>query len=171
MPHLRPSNLPWRWLTTPADRRRPLLAGIVLALIGVVSPGAAQVQGTLFQGTVRPKLAQAVGAWCATEVGPTSFRRINTQRALMSFPALHYTLPTAWGATYYTLSGEARLIFSSPTAGTLRFDEPKAYPNDVLRPTFSNYSETYKAGSGMLVVKFNINFANCSVAFFSTQWS
>jgi hypothetical protein len=89
----------------------------------------------------------------------------------MSVPGLHYTLPTAAGATYYTLSGEARLTFSSATAGTIRFVEPKSYPNAVRLPTFSHYSETYTAGNGLLVVRFRINFPNCSLIFVSTHWS
>jgi hypothetical protein len=144
---------------------------VALAGFGAIPPGQAQAPGTLFQGTVRPVVAHAAGGWCATEQGPTTFRRIDTGSALMSFPAIHYTLPTASGATYYTLSGEARLTFTSSTAGRLRFDEPKTYPNDVLLPTFSNYSETYNAANGLLIVKFRINFANCSVIFFSTHWS
>ena len=173
MPHVHRSNPSRRGLFVSPDRRKSLLAGIVVALTGfsAVAPGLAQVQGTLFQGTVRPVLAHAAGGWCAAELGPTSFRRISNGVALISFPALHYTLPTAAGATYYTLSGEARLIFSSATAGTLRFNEPKSYPNDVLRPMFSSYSETYTAANGLLVVKFRINFANCNMVVVSTHWS
>jgi len=170
MLHSCPSRSIRLWLCVLAGRRKPLLFGITLALAGFSAASArAQVQGILFQGTARPVVAHGTGSWCAAELGPTSFERVRAGLALMSFPALHYTLSTSSGATYYTLSGQARLVFSNATAGTLRFTEPKAYPPDVLSPTFTAYSESYDAGR--LIVRFRIRFANCNFLFVGTHRS
>jgi hypothetical protein len=73
-----PSNSIRLCVSTLAGWRKVLPVGIAVAaaVFGPAPPGLAQVQGTLFQGTARPVLAHAAGAWCATELGPTSFRRV-----------------------------------------------------------------------------------------------
>ena len=149
-----------------------LFAGLVVTLAGLsmVPPAAAQVPDVLFKGTVRPILSHGSGAWCAAELGPTLFQRGGAQRALISFPALHYALTGGSAPTYFTLSGQARMNFTTATNGTLKFDEPKVYPDGVLQPEFSQYLETYNAARGSLVVKFRVKFANCNLIVSNTYW-
>jgi hypothetical protein len=148
-----------------------LFRGLIAAFVGlnVAVPAAAQVPDVLFRGTTRPILEHGTGAWCAVELGPTSFQRGTPQRVLISFPAVHYTL-TGAPATYYTLSGNARMIFATSTTGALKFDQPKNYPVDILEPDFSQYNETYNATKGSLQVRFRLRFANCHLVVNNTYW-
>jgi hypothetical protein len=148
-----------------------LLGWLMAAAVGwAASPAWAQAPDVLFRGTARAALAHGTGGWCAVELGPSLFQRNSAKKALISFPALHYTLTTLTGGTYYTLSGQARMSFTTPTRGTLQFDEPTSYPSDVRVPDFTEYSETYNPTKGSLIVRFRVKFTGCEVVVRNTYW-
>ena len=150
-----------------------LISLIVIFLFGSSLAAAfAAVPDVLFRGTVTPLLTRNAAAYCSADVGPTSFQRSSTDQALISFPNIYYALFNGADApTYFTLSGTARLSFANAHHGKIKFDQPDTYPADVRQPVFSQYSETYNATLGRLIVKFQIVFASCTLDVSNIYWN
>jgi len=71
-------------------------------------------------------------------------------------------VPSASGATYYTLAGRIQLIFSNSTSGKAHFDYVATYPTTISQPAFSGYQQTFYS-NGVLQVSFQLSFPDCSV--------
>jgi hypothetical protein len=83
---------------------------------------------------------------------------------VISFPELGY-----WDGSFHDLSGQARLVFTSGTAGTIRF---KLWPKTAYSaPPFSGFVSTAYTG-GQYVVTFNILFPNnCTLSIYGNYES
>jgi len=144
--------------------RRFAVLALAAAAIALLTPTNAQsfTYGRLVGGQVRTALAYGSGSsWCLVDNGNTEFQinQSNT-KAVISFAEIIYFD----GSTYYALDGQARLMFSSATGGTIRFKQPPAsYPNLVTFPAFMNFTQTYNADSDQIIVTFNIVFPNCTL--------
>jgi hypothetical protein len=137
-----------------------IFAAIAGAML--LSQAAAQTPSTLLPGTTGGTLMREASAWCAVERGPSTFKRINTNPADMSFAKIFYTPITQNVATYYALSGSARLTFAGATQGTITF-QPLGigYPGNVVHPQFTQYSQNFDVNTGVLNVAFMIKFPQC----------
>ena len=136
-----------------------LLLAIILIVAGLASPSPGQAQSppdASIGGQVQ--FAQAYGnnrsSWCYVRRGSSQFQRnSNNPTAVISFPEVIYFD----GTTYYPLDGQARLTFSSASAGNIKF---KFWGTNsaINNPNFTDYSETFN-GQQYIVV-FNIIFPN-----------
>lgn len=120
----------------------------------------------LMAGTSVSDNAQGMGGWCYVAAGPSTFLRNGALPARISFADVIFTVPNGFGLpTYYRLSGLARVRPLSGDSGTLLFDSSPDYPEDVQRPPFSNYVQTYNVEARSVSVSFDIDFDGCSVPF------
>ena len=139
-------------------RRAAFALGI---LVAGLAPALAAPPAVLIAGTMQAAATRAgTTAWCTLALGPSSFLRNPTPAtapAHVSFPDVVYTVATSSGSTYYAMSGQAELTFTSATAGKVSFPYVSTYPLNVRSPTFSGYSQVYTAAH-VLLVKLVIQF-------------
>lgn len=155
--------------------RRFAVAALLLFGTSFTAAFSAGAPDALFRGTSGQAWTRNNASYCSTDIGPTLFQRSGTDQALISFPTIQYavfdgTTPTN-APTYYTLSGTARLFFSTAHGGRIKFDQPTGYPTEILQPRFSRYAEHYNAALGRLVVTFQILFDGCTVNVDNTYWN
>lgn len=100
-----------------------------------------------------------VPGWCKVMAGPATFRRDGAAAALITLGDIYYA-PGGY-PNYFKLSGLARMEFDNAQAGRIRFSYANAYPIAVRSPRFANFSQTYDAAQGGLVVSFNVKFDQC----------
>lgn len=150
-----------------------LISLVIIFLFGSSFAAAfGAVPNVLFHGTVAPLLTQSGAAYCSSDVGPTLFQRSSADQVLISFPNINYAVfqGTTNAPTYYALSGTARLSFANAHRGKIKFDQPDTYPADVKQPKFLQYSESYNAALGRLIVKFQIVFGICTLDVNNIYW-
>jgi hypothetical protein len=124
--------------------------------------GAAEAQtyppDTVLTGTVHPMIAATdFGASCYIGHGPATFLRNNAD------PKALVTIPEIVDSKIWDLSGEARLTFTSPTAGHVLFMNTVGYPGNVRNPQFYGYQQSYSGNE--LTVNFYIAFPDCHLNF------
>ena len=144
---------------------RSRLYSFLLILLGLAAatPALAQMPpDRLIQGQVLGVRANnAVGTYCYVTTGASTLQ-IGAgvpMVGVVTFPELAY-----WDGVYHDLSGQARLVFTSATGGSIRF---KLWPKTAYSlPAFSEFSSTASAGGGY-VVTFNILFPNnCTLSIY-----
>jgi hypothetical protein len=151
-----------------AKVRRFAVLALAGAALGLLIPAQAQsfTYGRLVGGQVRAAVAYGSGSsWCLVDNGNTEFQinQSNT-KAVISFAEVIYFD----GATYYSLDGQTRLMFSSAAGGTIRFKQPPAsYPDLVTYPDFINFTQTYNASTDQLIVTFSVVFPNCTLPIYA----
>ncbi len=104
-------------------------------------------------------MGRSTTAWCTIALGPSAFLRSTsptTAPAHVSFPDTTYTLFDSDGSTYYSMSGQAEMTFTSATAGRISFPYVGAYPQGVRSPTFTGYQQSYTGR--VLTVRFFMQF-------------
>jgi hypothetical protein len=144
---------------------RNRLFPFILILLGfaAASPALAQTPpDQLIQGQVQGvRATNNNGVYCYLTTGVSQLQMGSGVPAtgVISFPEIAY-----WDGAYHDLSGQARLVFTSSTAGLIRFKLwPKTGYSD---PAFSGFVSTAYAG-GQYVVTFNILFPNsCTLSIY-----
>ena len=148
--------------------------GLLVFAAFLAAPAWSQTPpSTLLIGTVAHTLARSPSTtdetWCSADRGSSLFQRSGSGPARIAIPEVSYSLPTtnpnadAPVPIHYSLAGRAQLIFSSANSGTMYFDYVTGYPTTISQPNFTNYKQTYYAGSGVLTVVFTIGFPNCNL--------
>jgi hypothetical protein len=135
---------------------------IVAAGIPLAGAQAQIPADTLVTGQSLPTLAQATpgGPWCFVGRGLSTFQgNANGTQAVVSLPEVTYFD----GTSYYLLDGQARLIFSTATTGNIKFKLTSEYPLSVMRPLFSNYTETIANPANLIWLSFSVNFPSCTL--------
>ena len=126
---------------------------------------AAAPPAILLAGTIPLAVARSTTAWCTVAEGNSTFLRSPTPAnapARISFPETTFTAFDTDGSTYYSMSGQAQLNFTSATAGTVVFIYPADYPASLRTPPFTGYTQTYYT-SHILAVSFVVQFPGCAL--------
>lgn len=143
-----------------------------LALAGCCFATCANAQSvptTTMSGSIARTLAYGSNGWCAVTGSPTVFQRNGTGSARILFEEILYTIANGNSRpTYYRLSGQGRISFSSSVQGRMIFDFPAEYPAGVLKPIVRQYAQTYDADTRLLTVSFNLEFETCTVPISAT---
>jgi len=134
------------------------VAVILIAGLCGASAGRAQTPNVLIAGQVESALAYGAPGWCAVTQGSSTMQRNQAAPvAVVSFPELTYFD----GAAYYLLDGQARLTFTSATAGVIYFKNT-GFAKSISSPPFDKFSET--ARGKQYFVRFSIVFPhNCTL--------
>ena len=141
---------------------RRLMFFIVAAAIPLVEAQAQIPANTLVTGQSQPARAQATpgGPWCFVGRGLSTFQgNANGTEALVSLPEVTYFD----GTSYYLLDGQARLDFSTVSTGNIKFKVTSEYPLSVVKPPFSNYTETVENPANRILLSFSVNFPSCTL--------
>ena len=131
---------------------------VAVMLLGGAGGAAAQAPGDfLYSGSAHHALATGPGTWCAIDEGVALFRRVGSGPLRIGLTPISVATTTNTTQTFYTLVGQHRLVFASPTAGTVYFDNAlAAYPAGIKAPTFSNYVQNFNATSDLISLAFKI---------------
>jgi len=141
---------------------RRLMFFIVAAGIPIVGAQAQIPSDTLVTGQSQPARAQATpgGPWCFVGRGLSTFQgNANGTEAVVSLPEVTYFD----GTSYYLLDGQARLDFTTAGTGNIKFKLTSEYPLSVIRPPFSNYTETVGNPANRIWLSFSVNFPSCTL--------
>ena len=92
---------------------------------------------------------------CYIGRGPSTFQRTGAAtKAYITFDEL-------WYSGRYDLSGQADLIFTSATSGTIHFKYLPSQLAALPQPSFTGYSQSYNSIGKRLSVYFFIALADC----------
>lgn len=140
---------------------------IIALLLVFGGTASAQTPPTAaMNGSLQNAFVQNGSAWCGADASPSTFQRASTglTPAYVTLDGVYYTaVSNTARPTYYKLSGQAVLSFSTPTAGGVYFYYPGEYPSAVRAPNFTGYQQTYNAAQKVLSVTFVMQFPSCNL--------
>ena len=143
----------------------------VIALLAILSSASItsgqttpKLPNTLISGTILQSNTNFAPDYCSVNPGPSEFKRIGTGNALMEIPVLSAESdipPSPYPSQKW--QGLARLIFSTPSTGTIKFDSTSIENGGITsKILFSQYTQTFDT-TQTLNVSFIIIFPNCSL--------
>lgn len=128
---------------------RPWLLSI--GWLAVSAPAIAQNAPT---GLLGGEMAHVGANDCFIYAGYSTFQR-NFNYTVGAGAKAVITFPTAFCMSV-DYSGQAVMLFNSPTSGVIRFMRFPSKPQGTTGLPFTDYSETYLQGDHAIVVKFNV---------------
>ncbi len=139
---------------------------VAILAVALATPGLARAEtppDNLFGGEVGQAISSLnLNSSCYVNRGFSSFQRNGLgSKAVISFSEI-----TDSGVD---LNGQAVMTFKTATSGDIRFKRTAAgLPAGTVDPPFVDYAQTYNASALQLVVKFTINFSDCSLPISAT---
>ena len=130
---------------------------LIAATLFAVPMASAQTTN-LVSGQISQYIAtNATQGKCYIGRGPSTFQRTGAAtKAYITFDEL-------WYSGRYDLSGQADLIFTSATSGTIHFKYLPSQLAALPQPRFTGYSQNYNSTGKRLSIIFYVALADCTL--------